>query len=151
MRENPTMIRILMPLAACVLLVVAQPSQDAGKTELEKFHGEWTMLSMEIRGKQVPDKTAKDSKMTVKGDQMTVIFNNKASTATIKLDPSKDPKAIDVVFVGPAGKESPNPGIYKLEGDTLTLCRVAADKARPKEFSTAGGVGYLTVWKRAGK
>jgi uncharacterized protein (TIGR03067 family) len=145
------MIRILMPLAACVLLVAAQPPQAVGKTELEKFQGEWTMLSMEIRGKQVSDKIAKESKLTVKGDQMALVFNNKASKATIKLDPSKDPKTIDVVFVGPAGQENPNPGIYKLEGDTLTICRVADGKARPKEFSTAGGIGFLTVWKRAGK
>jgi uncharacterized protein (TIGR03067 family) len=143
--------RLLMPLTTCVLLMADQPPLDAGKAELEKLQGEWTMLSVEIRGKRIPDNLAKESKLTVKGDQMTVIFNNKASTATIKLDPSENPKAIDVVFVGPAGKENPNPGIYKLEGDTMTLCRVAEGKDRPKEFSTAGGVGYLTVWKRAGK
>lgn len=87
----------------------------------------------------------------VDSGQMTILFNAKERKTTIKIDPSKDPKTIDVTFVGPAGNESPNPGIYKLECDTLTLCRVAAGKDRPKEFTTAGGVGYLTVWKRAGK
>jgi len=42
----------------------------------------------------------------------------------------------------------PRVGIYKLEGDTLTLCRAAGDRERPKEFKTTEEAGIL-VWKRA--
>ena len=51
------------------------------------------------------------------------------------------------------GKENPNPGIYKLEGDTLTMCRATAtgDVEPPHEFKTTAEEGLLTVWKRATK
>ena len=37
------------------------------------------------------------------------------------LDPVKKPKEIDFISEGPDGKEHANLGIYKIDGDTLTL------------------------------
>jgi hypothetical protein len=44
-------------------------------------------------------------------------------------------------------------GIYKLSGDTLTMCRgVTAEAERPVEFVTGAGAGQsLVVWRRPRK
>jgi len=144
--------RTLLPFAAGLLVAVTQPAQDAVKTELDKLQGDWTMVSQEIRGQKTPEETAKQNKLTVKGDQWTrSTAKGNVETVTFKIDPSKDPKTMDMTYVGPAGKESHWLGIYKLEGDTLTMCRVAGFKERPKEFKTTPDAGFLLVWKRAGK
>jgi uncharacterized protein (TIGR03067 family) len=129
-------------------MAAAAPAQDA-KKELEKLQGEWTMVSLEQRGKKVPDETVNLYKLTIKGDQWIVkAGDGPESKVTFKIDPSKDPKTLDMTFKG-ADEETSSQGIYKLEGDTLTLCRTVGDRERPKEFKTTEEAGILVVWKRA--
>jgi uncharacterized protein (TIGR03067 family) len=143
--------RILLPFAATLLVAAVPTAQDAVKTELDKLQGDWTMVSQEVRGKKAPEENVKQSMLTIKGEQWTRTTKGNAETVKFKIDPSKDLKTIDMTFVGPAGNESRWLGIYKLEGDTLTICRVAAPFERPKEFKTTNDAGFLLVWKRAEK
>jgi len=141
-------IRVVLPFAVVLLIAAATPAQDT-KKELEKLQGEWTMVSMETRGNKAPDEVVKQYKLTIKGDQWTVTtLKGGGGKATFKIEPSKTPRTIDLTFET-AKSDSPSRGIYKLEGDTLTLCRTAGDHERPKEFKTTEEAGILVVWKRA--
>jgi uncharacterized protein (TIGR03067 family) len=141
--------RFLVLFAAVVLIAAGRPLNDE-KKELDKFQGEWKMVSLEQQGKTAPDDVVKDYVLTVKGDQWVVSSGGKAAEpATIKIDPTKDPKTIDLTRkVG--DKETVSRGIYKLEGDTLTLCRTGTGE-RPKEFKTSDSGGILVVWKKTSK
>jgi uncharacterized protein (TIGR03067 family) len=57
--------------------------------------------------------------------------------AEVRLDASKDPRAIDLTF-GRPGRDKVCPIIYKLEGDKLTLCVPDGDR-RPTEFKAKPG------------
>jgi len=138
--------RVVLPLAVVLLIAADEPAKDA-KKELDKLQGEWTMVSMETRGTKAPDEVVKNFTLTIKGDQWTVTGGNKA---TFKIDPSKNPKAIHLTFKA-GDTEVVSRGIYKLDGDTLTLCRTQGDRERPKEFKTTAEAGGLVVWKRAKK
>ena len=141
-------VRIVLPFAVVLLSAAAGPAQDTRK-ELEKLQGEWTMVSMETKGMKARDDVVKQYKLTIKGDQWTVTtLKGVGGKATFKIDPSKNPKTIDLTFEFNK-KGTPSRGIYKLEGDTLTLCRTAGDRERPKEFKTTEEAGILVVWKRA--
>ena len=143
--------RNVLPFLAIALVAADEPPKDA-KKELEKFQGEWTMVSLETRGQKAPEETVKGMKLTVKGAEWVVTRDGTTvADITFQLDPSKDPKAIDLTFKVD-GKETALKGIYKLDGDTLTLCRTDSPvAARPTAFKTTVDGGVLAVWKRAKK
>ena len=90
--------------------------------------------------KDTPEELAKESEndKTVKITKDTIQFVFiKAKTVSYKLDPSKSPAKIDVT-VKDKGKDEVLHGIYKVEGDTLTLFIIGTKEAknRPKEFKT---------------
>jgi RNA polymerase sigma-70 factor (ECF subfamily) len=138
------------------------PKKDPVKNELEKMEGTWTLVSREWRGnldrtlKKTANEDLKKWQLTIKGDQWTVTYPGGEDRGKIQIDPTKDPKTIDLTFEFPGGRQILTRGIYKLvsttDGDNLTHCRVdQRGLARPKEFKVPESGGLLFVWKRASK
>ena len=88
-------------------------------------------------------------KLTIKDDRYTVMAEQK-DEGTIKLDAGKTPKTIEI-----QGTEGPNkgktiPAIYKIDGDSLTICYNLAGKGFPTEFKCKPGTRlFLVEYKRA--
>jgi uncharacterized protein (TIGR03067 family) len=144
-------VRVLL-LSAAVLLAAgfatADDDPEPPKRGLDKLQGEWEMVSLETRGKKGGNLK---TRLTVKGAQWILGGNPKkgGNPPVIKVDASKKPMTIDLY---PANSNRPTwRGIYKLEGDTLTLCRVQGGKDRPTKFETTEEAGVLVVWKRVKK
>jgi len=77
----------------------------------------------------------------------TITFNRRKggedNVKKYKLDPSKTPAEIDFTYTESGGKPETAYGIYKIEGDTLTIALAGPNKDgksdpkdRPKEFKT---------------
>ncbi len=130
---------------AFILMIAADEPANDSKMELNKLQGEWTMVSMEKKGKRFPDEAIK---LAVKGDQWTFTpRNGKKSTAIVQMDPSKNPRSIDLAFEV-SGKKILSRGIYELKSDTLTLCYTRGNTPRPDQFKTTERGEFLVVWKR---
>jgi uncharacterized protein (TIGR03067 family) len=73
------------------------------------------------------------------------------AATTIKVDSSKIPHSIDFTYTAGPQKGRMAKGIYKIEGDDLTICRGLTDQAeRPTEFAAPVDSNLLlVVWKRA--
>ena len=129
------------------------PEKKDVKSDLEAIQGEWTMISLEQMGKKA-DESMTQYTLTIKGEQWMVKspktnLDGKASVS-IKIDSTKNPKTIDMTTkIGDNELSTISPGIYKLEGDVLTLCRTAGKGDRPTEFK--GDDAILVVWKRVAK
>jgi uncharacterized protein (TIGR03067 family) len=140
---------ILVPLLFCALLPpVVRGQTPAGSTELE---GTWSELSQVFNGSKMPDNFVVGNRTTFTGTTYVHIYRNEfAEDGTFVLNPVVSPKTIDFQIAhGPnAGKRQM--GIYKLEGDILTICVAHPDsRTRPSAFvSTAGSNGGLVVLKR---
>ena len=141
--------RILYFAIPAVLLIAAKPADDA-KKDLEKLQGEWFMAELEIDGKPVPDEKIEGTMLTIKGDKYIVSVKDKKHEVTITLDPSKDPKAIDMSFSDGTDAPKVGKGIYKIDGDTFVLVRAqATDSERPTSFGTWPNSGcFMVTWKR---
>jgi uncharacterized protein (TIGR03067 family) len=143
---------VLVLLSVSLLVGGGNPHEDA-KKELANLQGEWSMISAERDGQALPKDFVRSSKRVCKGDQIIVTIEDKVfMRATIALDPSKKPKAIDYTVTGGLNKGEKQLGIYELEGDTVKFCLAPAGKDRPTHFTAKAGSGWtLTVWKRNSK
>jgi uncharacterized protein (TIGR03067 family) len=118
--------------------------EKKGKTDQDAIQGKWVLASGEKEGEKAPPEIVGKVFITFTGDKLAVSFGENKE-GTFKLDPSKKPKAIDLSVGGKNIR-----GIYKLEGDTFTICANEPDKdGRPGEFKTGPGSGtVLMVLKR---
>ena len=129
---------------------VANCRATESTNELGTLDGNWKMVSLEQRGNKASAASITNYMLAVKGNQWTVTQSKAKVTYTFKLDDSTAPRQLDLIMSSARG-ESVSKGIYKLEGDTLTLCRTIGNRERPREFKTTSSAGILVVWQREGK
>ena len=121
-------------------------AQDAA-SDLKKMAGTWKMVVHEASGKATPKDTLEkmEGKLVVEGDKYKVYFGKDfIDKGTMKLDASKSPRQLDVK----TQNDEVMVGIYKFEGDEMTVCFGQPGVERPKEFKTKEGqvlVGYKRV------
>jgi uncharacterized protein (TIGR03067 family) len=120
--------------------------------ELKKFQGTWMFESVETGGKKASAAQFDGMTVTFEGDKYAVKKGDEVIQAcTLKLDPSKSPKTLDVTVAEGLNKGAVMLGIYEIRGDTLKVCFDSEGKKRPTEFRGASGSQTLVVHKRVKK
>jgi uncharacterized protein (TIGR03067 family) len=133
----------LIGLAALGFLVTTTSAQDSAD-DLKKLEGAWKGHLREVDGKVLSkddiDKTAFN--VVIKGDTYKVYEAGAVvDEGTFKLDAGKKPRHIDVKTKNDVVLK----GIYKIEGDKMTVCFAAPCVERPSDFKTKEGqrlMGY---------
>jgi uncharacterized protein (TIGR03067 family) len=136
---------------AILAAAAASPAGDA-KKELDLLQGDWKVESaQESTGKNGSEDDIKALLVRFKGDNMKITLRGElVAEHKIKIDAAKSPKSIDLTPPEGPDKGKTEPGIYKIEGDRLTLCVNDAGKDRPAAFATKDGTKIsLFVLKRA--
>jgi uncharacterized protein (TIGR03067 family) len=147
-------------LLAVLIPAAALGGQDIEK-DLDKLQGTWVLMAMEKNGNAAPEFVLGKLTVTFKGDTMAMdgpLLTVKGKEAvkpefTIKLDPSKKPKAIDATPLNGKFEGKTVLGIYQLEGDELKMCLPKqGDKERPSDFKSPEGsdLAFMT-FKRSKK
>jgi uncharacterized protein (TIGR03067 family) len=149
---------VLALFALALTLTLGVADEAANKKDQDALQGDWEAVALEANGNKASDEEVAAFRRSVTGNNYKVTIQGQVrGEGTFKVDAAKSPKTIDVT----AGGNSPQKGtviqgIYKVEGDTFTMCYAPpgmngeAAKPRPTEFK--GGQGYvLTVWKKAKK
>lgn len=137
-------------IALVILLVGTYAKSDDVQDDFKSSQGTWDLIYFERDGKEV--KLPGRTQVTIAPEKFTVKRGDKIIAAgTSKLDPTKNPKALDSTYTEGPDKGKTFKGIYQLDGDTMKFCRPGSpDDARPTEFKTTPGSGALfTVYKRA--
>lgn len=141
-------------LVVALPLAVAAPNKEKdAKDDVKKFEGEWVVQSWRQYGRDLSPEQAETGRFTIKGDKYTFEITGNAEEGTIKIDPTAKTPTFDLDITEGNDKGKKQPGIYKMEGDTVTLCLAAPGGTdRPKEFtSTEENMQILCVMKRKKK
>jgi uncharacterized protein (TIGR03067 family) len=138
-------------LIALVMVIAADAQDDGAKKDLEKFQGNWQLISMERDGKKTPPEDAKKITLSIQGNKF-VLRKDAAviSEGTMTLDPTKKPKEIDETITTGPNKGKVFSAIYEIDDEQHKICFAAAGKERPTAFSSSNGQ-LFQVWKREKK
>jgi uncharacterized protein (TIGR03067 family) len=140
---------VLAGLLALSVGAVAAPTKDKKeeKDDAKKMEGTWVITSWEQGGFALPAEGIEGAKWTVKGDKYTFTMGGNVEEGTFKLDSSKKPATIDLDITAGNCKGNAQPGIYKIDGDTMTFSfNKPGEKGRPTEFkSTEEGDTFIMV------
>jgi uncharacterized protein (TIGR03067 family) len=146
---------ILGLLFAVTGLAAAGDARDeAIKKDRKQYEGTWQVVSLEVDGNKAAVEDAK--KITVvneaEGKWAIEVEGNLIARGTSEIDPTKEPKAVDLTVMEGEGKWQTVLGIYEFGDDTRKVCLAPAGKERPTEFSCTAGSGHiLAVLKRVKK
>jgi uncharacterized protein (TIGR03067 family) len=119
------------------------------------MQGTWDYESQASDGRELNSIDRASIWVEVEGELMTK--TGRAGSGLrykITLDPSANPRTIDLVSVGhPSGMTFVHKGIYEWNGKLLRLCLDNTGKDRPKEFKAPAGQDniYVSVLRRRDK
>jgi uncharacterized protein (TIGR03067 family) len=137
-----------IPIAAVagkqdVVFAALRPSTGA-----QTLVGRWQVVSYRARG--VDSEDTRGLVTTFTENKMITRNQHGVGEVTYTIDPRKDPKEISTRSRGPFTDPDQTymRGIYRLEGDTLTICIALPGEKRPATFDSKKHV--LVVYRRVG-
>ncbi|MBI3407783.1 MAG: TIGR03067 domain-containing protein [Planctomycetes bacterium] len=144
---------ICVCLLACLLTGASLAGgSDVVKKDLKALQGAWAVEALEFNGKDLAGKHKltfifKDDVATIEGDDAV---QKEYAKIGFKLDPSTNPKCLDITVAGGVQKDAKIEGIYELKGDELRLCVLVFGNERPTEFKSPGGssIALLTLKRK---
>jgi uncharacterized protein (TIGR03067 family) len=146
-------LKMFLRTCVCVLLVnlPALPfGQETGDKEIKKLQGNWKVVSSQVDNVKIPAEAFKKVVVTFEDDKISFKENRKTyEEIKFHLEPAATPQEINYLYLDGLKKGVKEKGIYKLEGDQLTLCIAQSGQKRPEDFASKKGTGQqLMVLKR---
>ena len=117
---------------------------DAVAEEIKKMQGIWNVTAIEANGDALPSEDVTNITVTIKDSTYEVKLNEGTDHGTISIDPSTNPKQMDVHAKSGEDEGRTLRGIYELNGDSMRVI-YARGGQRPATFDTSGDAGLLMI------
>jgi uncharacterized protein (TIGR03067 family) len=115
-----------------------------------KLRGPWWLV--EVDGQTIPDEQGAPRRLILSGTAYEErVGDRREVRGTYWMDPLADPPAISFTPKTGAGADTPHPGIYRLDGKTLTICLAYPGHPRPTAFLPQPDVQQVRAYRRGGR
>jgi uncharacterized protein (TIGR03067 family) len=118
--------------------------------DIDLLQGSWSITSLSMEGQELPASMFANASILVRGSRFTSLGMGTQYEGTLEVDPSANPRQLNMNF--DAGPETGNVNlcIYEIAGDIWKLCIATRGSVRPSAFISAPGSGIaLEVLRRA--
>jgi uncharacterized protein (TIGR03067 family) len=141
-------------LAGVGTAAAGDAKEEAVKKDRKKYEGTWQAVSLTADGNEASEEDVK--KITVvneaDGKWAVQVEGKFVARGTSKIDPTKEPKEIDLTTTEGEGEGKTARGIYEVGEDDRKVCFAPPGKERPAEFASRLGTGNIfVVFKRVKK
>ena len=132
-------------LLALLSLTFATLFTQESPKDLELMQGSWSIQTAELSGNPFPAEASKSIKLKIEGENYIVTANGSIDKGTCKINPTANPKTLEIT-----GVEGPNKGktilaIYEIKEGELKVCYDLSGKEFPKEFKSLNGTQLFLV------
>ncbi len=137
-------------LVSLTLLLAAEVPNDAAVAEgLKPFQGTWTPVSMQQDGKFLSPERLSKVRLSIKGEKFTFETANDSHDGLYKIDPTKNPKQLDIHVTRGDEQGKVYLVIYKFQDGQMIQCMQVDNKARANEFLGQGRQrkSLFEIWK----
>jgi uncharacterized protein (TIGR03067 family) len=140
-------------LVSSAALLEAPPAASVDSTLLKKLQGKWLLAGQEHGGKKTPAKEILTITLEVSKTNFTTREGSdvKEDASVVHLEGKGKPAAIDLKITAGPDLDKIVKGVWKLDGEGLTICIAEPGKDRPKAFAAREGTGHtLLTFRRPG-
>jgi uncharacterized protein (TIGR03067 family) len=115
--------------------------------EKERLRGKWMIESLVINGEAVDLQTLEKKSWHFNGGEISRHWSLSFEETGygFDLDPTANPKTIDIMPHQLRPERPKELGIYQLDGDRLTICMAAANQDRPTAFASDSGSNLMLI------
>ena len=121
------------------------PSEPPANPEPAKLYGTWRPASGLLGGQELPMSALHAMTLTISEDGYVFETNGLKDAGQVKFDLEVAPRHIDCTGVEGPNRGRTLVGIFKLDGDRLTICYNLEGNTRPADFKSPEGSQILLL------
>jgi uncharacterized protein (TIGR03067 family) len=123
-------------LLVALLLAVGFPTFASAQSDHDRIQGTWAVVAVANKGYGMPADRARCMLVKIDDKRIRILEANRhfAEVVLYELDPSKNPKWIDLICARESYGEPRILGIYSLDGDVLKMAWRRSAGPRPTDF-----------------
>src|SRR4051812_15285417 len=115
--------RPLFPLALSLAVLAPAAARAAdGMDDAKNLQGEWTITDWYQGGVTMPVARLSTTRWAISGDKYAFALGDSEEEGTVKMDAARKPPAIDLAVATGEAKGREQLGIYKVDGEIVTIC-----------------------------